>query len=120
MDSGDGVDCEVDDGSFDSQPAFARAPDDAPSLGSTWYQARAVLKSVLFAMATEDLSPRRPYRSRHPIGLSEGITRVSGSRRRTSLKAAREKEFHALTDEEATQIEVLYNELFGDFGGKAV
>ena len=31
-------------------------------------------------------------------------------------KRAREKEFHALTDEEATQIEVLYNELFGDFG----
>jgi len=35
-------------------------------------------------------------------------------------KRAREKEFHALTDEEATQIEVLYNELFGDFGRKAV
>ena len=35
-------------------------------------------------------------------------------------KRAREKEFHALTDEEATQVEVLYNELFGEFDHKAV
>jgi len=33
---------------------------------------------------------------------------------------AREKEFRALTDEEATQVEVLYNELFGEFDRKAV
>ena len=30
-------------------------------------------------------------------------------------KRAREKEFRALTDQEATQVEVLYKELFGDF-----
>ena len=36
------------------------------------------------------------------------------------LKRARENEFHALTDEEATQIEVLFNEHFGDFRRKAV
>src|SRR5436309_11663889 len=35
-------------------------------------------------------------------------------------KRAREKEFRALTDEEATQVEVLYNELFGEFDLKAV
>ncbi len=35
-------------------------------------------------------------------------------------KRAREREFRALTDEEATQIEVLYKELFGDCGCEAV
>ena len=35
-------------------------------------------------------------------------------------KRALEKEFRALTDEEATQVEVLYNELFGEFDRKAV
>ncbi len=35
-------------------------------------------------------------------------------------KRAREKEFRALTDEETTRVEVLYKELFGDFGPEAV
>jgi len=74
-------------------------------------------------MATEDLSPRRLYRSRHPIGPDRETEMLRGFLTQGGghlSKRAREKEFHALTDEEATQIEVLYNELFGDFGRKAV
>ena len=35
-------------------------------------------------------------------------------------KRAREKEFRALTDDEATRVEALYSDLFPDFGGDAV
>ena len=35
-------------------------------------------------------------------------------------KRARENEFRALTDEEVTQVEILYKELFADFEREAV
>jgi len=44
--------------------------------------------------------------------LAQGRGRLS--------KRARENEFRALTDEEATQVEILYKELFGDFDREAV
>ena len=44
--------------------------------------------------------------------LAEGRGRLS--------TRAREKEFRALTDEEATRVETLYSELFGDSGREAV